>query len=56
MTIEEARLFVAECSERLKGPLSNIERALIVTDRTDARRWIEAKEAENEKASQAQDC
>ncbi len=39
-TIEGTQKFIIECGERLKGPLSNTERALIVADRKDAREWL----------------
>ena len=45
MTIEEARAFIDECTKRLKGPLSQIERALICADRKDAREWLAANTA-----------
>ncbi len=35
-TTEEIEAFIAECNERLKGPLDNIERAFIVDDRAAA--------------------
>ena len=36
-TTEDIEAFIAECSERLKGPLDNVERAFIVADRREAR-------------------
>ena len=36
-TTEEIEAFIAECSERLKGPMDNVERAWTVADRREAR-------------------
>lgn len=35
--VEEIESFIAEVTTRLKGPMSNLERALLVADRKDAR-------------------
>ena len=37
---QEAVDFIAEATKRLKGPLSNIERAWLVADRKDARAYL----------------
>lgn len=37
MSNAEIEAFIAEVTARLKGPLSNVERALLVADRKDAR-------------------
>lgn len=49
MTIEEAKAFIDECTARLKGPMSNLERALTVADRKDAQSWLK-REQESESA------
>lgn len=42
----EIEAFIAECTERLRGPLSDVERALIVADRKDARKELEKRALE----------
>ena len=42
-TTAEIEAFIAEVSERMKGPLDNTERALLHADRKDARAELERR-------------
>ena len=41
-TIEETEEFIAEATKRLAGPMDNVERAMLVADRKEAREYLAA--------------
>lgn len=44
MTKEEAENFIKYATDRLKGSLNNLERALLVADRKDAKEYLKTFE------------